>query len=232
LRLIQQAGGKLHDVLIKELITAKPNVKIFVMYGQTEATARLSYLPPDLLPVKLGSIGRGIPGVELRVLGEDGNPVGSGEVGEIVARGDNISPGYFHDPESSAEKFFDGALRTGDLATVDKEGYISIVDRKDDFIKTWGYRVSSQEVESCVLQLPDVVSAAAVGVPDIQSGEAIHVFATLRPRAELTPDAIQAHCRGCLAKHMVPKVVRIIGTMPLNTNGKIVKSELRRMASQ
>jgi long-chain acyl-CoA synthetase len=232
LRLIQQAGGKLHDVLIKELIASKPEAKVYVMYGQTEATARLSHLPPDMLAAKLGSIGRGIPGVELQVLGEDGRPVKPGDVGEIVARGDNISPGYFNDPEASAGKFQDGALRTGDLATVDREGYIFIVDRKDDFIKSWGYRVSSQEVESCVLRLPDVVSAAAVGVPDLASGEAIHVFVTARPGAGITPEAVKAHCRSHLAKHMVPEAVSIIGSMPLNPNGKIVKLELRRMASK
>jgi long-chain acyl-CoA synthetase len=231
LRLIQQAGGKLHDVLIRELIAAKPKAKTYVMYGQTEATARLSYLPPELLSRKLGSIGRGIPGVDLQVLGEDGCPVKPGQVGEIVARGESISPGYFHDPESTAERFVNGALRTGDLATVDEDGYISIVDRKDDFIKSWGFRVSSQEVESCVLQLPDIVSAAAVGVPDLASGEAIHLFVTVRPGVEIAPDAIRAHCRGRLAKHMVPEVVRVIARMPLNSNGKIVKSELRKMAS-
>lgn len=230
LRLIQQAGGKLHDVLINELIAAKPQAKVYVMYGQTEATARLSYLPPELLTSKLGSIGRGIPGVELKVVGEDGRPVRPGEVGEIIARGENVSPGYFNDPQSSAEKFAAGALRTGDLATVDEEGFISIVDRKDDFIKSWGYRVSSQEVESCVLQLPDIVSAAAVGVPDLAAGEAINIFVTVRPGSAVAPDDIKAHCRAHLAKHMVPEVVHVIKSMPLNSNGKIVKSELRRMA--
>ena len=230
LRLIQQAGGKLHDVLIEELVAAKPHAKVYVMYGQTEATARLSYLPPDMLTTKLGSIGRGIPGVELRVVGEGGEPVRPGEVGEIVARGENVSPGYFNDPQSTAEKFVDGALHTGDLATVDEEGFITIVDRKDDFIKSWGYRVSSQEIESCVLQIPDIVSAAAVGVPDLRSGEAIHVFVTTRPGANITPEAIQVHCREHVAKHMVPEVVRVIGSMPLNSNGKVLKSELRRMA--
>jgi acyl-CoA synthetase (AMP-forming)/AMP-acid ligase II len=231
LRLIQQAGGRLQDVLIEELAAAKPDAKIYVMYGQTEATARLSYLPPAMLRAKLGSVGRGIPGVELSVLGEDGRPVLPGGVGEIFARGDSISPGYFNDPAATAEKFIGGALRTGDLATVDEEGYIFIVDRKDDFIKSWGYRVSSQEVESCVLQLPDIVSAAAVGMPNLASGEAIYVFVTVRPEVVLTTDAIKAHCREHLAKHMIPEVVRIIDKMPLNSSGKIVKSELRRMAS-
>jgi len=230
LRLIQQAGGKLHGVLIEELVAAKPGAKVFVMYGATEATARMSYLPPDMLGAKLGSIGKGIPGVELRVLGEDGESVKPGEVGEIVARGKNISPGYLDDPKATAEKFVDGALRTGDLATVDEDGYIFVVDRKDDFIKSWGYRVSSQEVESCVLELKDVVSAAAVGTPSLEAGEAIHVFAVLRPDSALTADRILAHCRERLAKYMVPQVVTFIDKLPLNSNGKVVKSELRKRA--
>jgi acyl-CoA synthetase (AMP-forming)/AMP-acid ligase II len=232
LRTIQQAGGKLHDVLIRELTQAKPKARLFVMYGQTEATARLSYLPPDLLPTKLGSIGRGMQGVELRLLDDDGEPVKPGGVGEIVARGANISPGYFNDPEATASKFEGGVLRTGDLATIDADGYISIVDRRDDFIKSWGYRISSQEVESCVLGLPEVVSAAAVGVPSMKAGESVHVFLTLRPGAVTSPDQVIVHCRERLAKHMVPAVATIIKSMPLNSNGKIVKSELRRMAHE
>jgi acyl-CoA synthetase (AMP-forming)/AMP-acid ligase II len=230
LRKIQQAGGKLHSVLIQELVAAKPRVEVYVMYGQTEATARLSYLPPELLSTKLGSIGKGIPDVTLRVLGEGGSPVKPGEVGEIIAHGENISPGYFNDPEASADKFMDGALHTGDLATVDEDGYIYVVDRIADFIKSWGYRVSSQEVESCVLQLPEIVSAAAVGVPDLAAGEAIHVFVTLRARAEITPEAITMHCREKLAKHMVPEVVTVIKSLPLNPHGKVIKSELRKLA--
>ncbi len=230
LRLIQQAGGKLHGVLIKELAASKPGAKVFVMYGATEATARLSYLPPDMLGKKLGSIGKGIPGVELRVIGEDGRPVKPGEVGEIVARGKNISPGYLDDTVTSAEKFVDGALRTGDLATVDEDGYVFVVDRKDDFIKSWGYRVSSQEVESRVLELKDVVSAAAVGTPSLEAGEDIHVFAVLKPESVLTADAIIAHCREGLAKYMVPAKISFIDKLPLNTNGKVMKSELRKRA--
>lgn len=232
LRLLQQAGGKLHDVLIRELKAAKPDAAVFVMYGQTEATARLSYLPPELVLSKLGSIGRGIPGVSLSVVSEDGRPIKPGEVGEIFARGENVSPGYYGDPENTALKFVDGALRTGDLATVDEDGYIYVVDRKDDFIKSWGYRVSSQEVESCALEMPDLVSAAAVGVPDLEAGEAIRLFVTVRPGATVEGSAVQDHCRARLAKHMVPAAVEIIKALPLNANGKVVKAELRRMAAQ
>lgn len=231
LRLIQQAGGKLQGILIQELAISKPQARIFVMYGQTEATARLSYLPPAELARKLGSVGRGIPGVELRVIGEDGFPVRSGEIGEIVARGQNISPGYFNDPAASAEKFRNGALYTGDLAMVDDDGFIYVVDRKDDFIKSWGYRISSQEIESCVLGIQDVVSASAVGVQDVEAGEAIHVFMTIRPGSPVTPELVMEHCGRELARHMVPRRISIIGSLPLNSNGKVVKSELRKIAA-
>ena len=120
LRLIQQAGGKLPPVLIEELLAATPAARLFVMYGQTEATARLSYLPPDKLQDKSGSIGKGIPGVELRVLDESGEPVAPGERGEIYATGANISPGYYDDAEGSVAKFTPYGLRTGDLAVVDE----------------------------------------------------------------------------------------------------------------
>ena len=123
---VQQAGGKLQPVLIQELIAAVPYGEVYVMYGQTEATARLSYLPPAMLGTKLASIGRGIPGVTLRVIGENGGVVQPGEVGEIFAWGDNISPGYLDEPEASAQKFVDGVLHTGDLATVDKTATSSL----------------------------------------------------------------------------------------------------------
>lgn len=231
LRKVQQAGGKLPVVLIKELMAALPDTEIYVMYGQTEATARLSYLPPSLLETKLGSIGKGIPGVELRVIGESGNEVKPGEVGEIVARGDNICPGYLNDPEESARKFVDGALRTGDLATVDEDGFIYVVDRQSDFIKSYGYRVSSQQVEACVLELQDIVAAAAIGEPDMVRGEAIKVFAVLRGGSKLTSDEIIAYCAQRLARHMVPKDVVFIDRLPMNAHGKIVKAELKKLAT-
>jgi long-chain acyl-CoA synthetase len=231
LRIIQQAGGKLHKVLVEELAESKPAAKIFVMYGQTEATARLSCLPPEDLSRKAGSIGKGIPGVQLRVVDESGVPVAPGETGEIWASGRNISPGYLNDPEATAAKFVNGELHTGDLATIDNEGYIYVVDRKDDFIKSWGYRVSSQEVESCVLEIPDLVSAAAVGVPDMAAGESIHVFAVLKPGSELEPAAVIEHCSKRLGKHMVPEKIEFIKALPLNSSGKVLKSELRKLVA-
>jgi acyl-CoA synthetase (AMP-forming)/AMP-acid ligase II len=231
LRKVQQAGGKLQTVLIQELIQAVPHGQVFVMYGQTEATARLSYLPPESLGAKLGSIGRGIPGVTLRVMSESGAEVSPGEVGEIYAWGDNISPGYLDDPEASAQKFVDGVLHTGDLATIDDGGFIYVVDRKADFIKSFGYRVSSQEVEGCIVELSEVVAAAVIGEPDLVRGEAIKAFVVLRTGSQLTAEAVIDHCAARLASYMVPRDVAFIDQLPINAHGKIVKTELRKQAA-
>lgn len=231
LRLIQQAGGKLPPVLIEELVAAQPAAKLFVMYGQTEATARLSYLPPDKLREKPGSVGKGIPGVELRVLNENCELVAPGDRGEIYATGANISPGYYGDPEGSVAKFTPYGLRTGDLAVVDDDGYVFIVDRRDDFIKSWGHRVSSQEVEAAALRMEQLVSAAVIGVPDDEAGEAVTLFVTVGPGAVVTPDEVLAVCRQHLPKYMVPRAVMILDALPLNANGKIAKSRLREMAA-
>ncbi len=227
LRKIQQAGGKLPVVFIQELVQALPQAKIFVMYGQTEATARLSYLPPELLASKIGSIGKGIPGVTLRVLDEAGSEVKPGEVGEIYAWGENISPGYLNDPAASTEKFVGGALLTGDLATIDDGGFIFIVDRKADFIKSMGHRVSSQEIEARILDISDVVAAAAIGEPDDVLGEAIKVFVTLKSDSRITTNEIISYCRQRLARHMVPKEIVVVENLPMNAHGKVVKSALR-----
>ena len=231
LRLMQQAGGKLPPVLIDELLKAKPAAKLFVMYGQTEATARLSYLPPDKLQEKPGSIGRGIPGVELRVLKENGEPVRPGERGEIYATGASISPGYYEDPEGTVLKFTPYGLRTGDLAVIDDDGDIFIVDRRDDFIKSWGYRVSSQEVEAAAMRMEQLVSAAAIGVPDDDAGEAVTLFVTARPGAEVTPEEVLTVCRQHLPKYMVPHSVLVLDALPVNANGKIAKPQLREMVA-
>ena len=227
LRNIQQAGGKLAPTLLRELATAQPQARLFVMYGQTEATARLSYLPPEDVGRKAGSIGRGIPGVTLRVVNPEGRQVAVGEVGEIRARGPNISPGYLNDPEETARKMPDGELRTGDLATVDIDGYIYVVDRQEDFIKSWGFRIASQDVESVAIQMTDLVAVAVVGVPDDAAGERLELVAVRRPGTDLTAEDVLRHCQGQLAKHMVPARIHFVARLPLNANGKVSKTAVR-----
>ncbi len=122
LRYVQQAGGHLAPVFVHELQQALPGLSIFIMYGQTEATARLAYLAPEMLDKKPSSIGKAIPGVQLEIIDRVGNRCPPGQIGEIVARGDNVTAGYWHDPDATAACFRDGWLHTGDLATADDEG--------------------------------------------------------------------------------------------------------------
>lgn len=231
LRIMQQAGGRLPQPQIERVATAQPHARLFVMYGATEATARMSYLPPELVHERQGSIGRGIPGVTLSVVDPDGRPVPPGVVGEVFARGDNITKGYWDDPKGTAAKFVDGGLRTGDLARADEEGFLYVVDREADFIKSWGIRISSHEIEDAVVKLPGVAAAAVVGRPDEVAGESIVLFYVTSPGADLTPEQVLTHCRTTLAKPLVPHEVRRVSELPLNQNGKVLKTELRTLAS-
>jgi acyl-CoA synthetase (AMP-forming)/AMP-acid ligase II len=232
LRWLQQAGGKLPNPLIRELRQALPHVRLFVMYGQTEATARLSYLPPERLDDKLGSIGKGLPGTRLEVLGPDGSPVrpGSDEVGEIVASGENVTVGYWDDAEETGRFFRGGKLYTGDLARVDADGFIFLVERARDFIKPMGNRVSPKEVEEVIAELPEVVEAAVVGTPDEILGEAVAAFIVTARPGELTADRLLDHCRGRLPNYKIPQHVEFLRALPKTANGKVDKSELRRVA--
>ena len=230
LRWFQQAGGKLPNACISELLEAFPQVRYFLMYGQTEATARLSYLSPECLGRKLGSIGRGLPSTRLEVLKADGTPVvpGSAETGEIVASGDNIALGYWNDPAETAKFFRQGRLHTGDLARVDKDGFIFIVERERELIKCGGNRVSAKEVEEVIAQLPAVVEVAVVGRPDDLLGEAIQAFVVAVPGSGLRAQAVQEHCRKHLAPFKVPATVVLLLSLPHNSSGKVLKGKLRQ----
>ncbi|RYB92581.1 AMP-dependent synthetase [Nocardioides glacieisoli] len=230
LRHLQQAGGRLPVAHVQRVVEAQPHARLFVMYGQTEATARLAFLPPEQLAAKVGSVGKAVPGVRLRVTGDDGVELPPGTVGEIRVRGANVTRGYWQDVEGTAEKYVDGELRTGDFGRMDQDGFLYVVDRGDDFIKSWGYRVSSHEVEDAALELSAVAGAAAVGRPDTEAGEAVVLFATLRPDHQLAVHEIEAHLRARLAKHLVPQEVRLLDQLPLNQNGKVVKTRLRELA--
>lgn len=231
LRILQQAGGRLAQPQLDRVAAAQPHARLFVMYGATEATSRLSFLPPEVSQERRGSIGRGIPGVTLSIIGPDGTPAPVGTVGEVFARGPNITKGYWKDAAGTASKYVDGGLRTGDLGRADPDGYIYLVDRKADFIKSWGIRVSSQEIEDAVVRIPEISGAAVVGRPDDKAGEAIILFYATASELDVTPERVLAHCRTVLGKHQVPHEVHRLERLPLNQNGKVAKSDLRVLAS-
>jgi long-chain acyl-CoA synthetase len=225
LRYVTQAGGKLHDVFIEEFREAFPEVVFFVMYGQTEATARLSYLPPNLLPEKLGSMGKGIPGVELDIFNKDGQPVRVGEVGEIVARGDNIMLGYLNDEELTAKTLQNGWLHTGDLAQKDADGFFFITARTKEIIKVGGNRVSPKEVESVILTLPEVVDCTITGEFDEMLGELLKAEITLVPKTDkdLAREAIMRKCATELISYKVPQKIEFLDKVNFAATGKKVK---------
>lgn len=230
LRWLQQAGGKLPNAFIQEILAAFPRVRFFTMYGQTEATARLSYLPPDRLNDKLGSVGRGLPSTRLEVIHEDGRPVapGSNEIGEIVATGDNITLGYWKDLVETAKYFRNGKLHTGDLARVDAEGFIYIVEREREMIKSGGNRVGAKEVEEVIAEIADVVEVAVIGIPHEVLGEAIAAFVVPARSAQIDAARILEHCARRLPVFKRPETVTFLTDLPHNSSGKVMKQELRR----
>ena len=171
LKYVTQAGGKLTPIFIDEFREAHPDIKFIVMYGQTEATARLSWLPPEIYERRKGSMGKGIPGVELRVVNENGEKIKPGETGEVIARGDNIMMGYFADEEGTKNAIRNGWLYTGDLGTVDEDGYIYLTARSKEIIKVRGKRISPKEIEAVILAIPEVIDCTIEGVEDEIEGE-------------------------------------------------------------
>lgn len=222
LKYVTQAGGKLHKAFIEEFITAFPKIDFYVMYGQTEATARLSYLPPTELKKKLGSIGKGIPGVELKVVNEKGDPVKPGEDGEIIAKGGNIMTGYYKDEETTNQTIKDGWLYTGDIAAVDEDGYIYIQSRQKEIIKVRGIRISPKEIEEVIVTYPGVIDCSIVAESDDITGESLKaiVFINDADKDEFSEEFIKQHCANQLASHKIPQKVVFETKLSFNAAGK------------
>ncbi|MBP7568870.1 MAG: acyl--CoA ligase [Acidobacteria bacterium] len=227
LRYVTQAGGGMPPAMIREWLAVGPPVPFYVMYGATEASARLTYLEPSELGRKLGSIGRAIPNVEMRVLTEDGSPARPGEIGELVARGSNISSGYWQNEEETRARFGREGYRTGDLGYADAEGFLFLVGRSQDMIKVGAHRVGAKEIEDVLHEHPSVDQAAVVGVPDRLLGEAPVAFVCFRREAAGDTDAVLAFCRIKLPRHKVPARVEALAELPQNSVGKIDKQALR-----
>jgi acyl-coenzyme A synthetase/AMP-(fatty) acid ligase len=198
------------------------------MYGQTEATARLSYLAPEFLETKLGSIGKAIPGVRLQVLNESGEEVRLGEVGEIVANGENVTLGYWRAPQESASSFRNGKLYTGDMATVDEDGFIYVVDRAKDFVKCGGKRVSCRQIEDQLLECDELLEAAVIGIPDEVLGEAVKAFVVPRmSNGNGLRESLHEFCRKHMPPNLVPKEIVLLAALPKNSAGKVLKQNLK-----
>jgi len=227
LRYFTQAGGAMAPEVIKKLLKAFPEKEIYIMYGQTEASPRVSYLPPERLKEKVGSIGIPVPGVKISILSEHGQEVGEDEVGEIVVSGDNVMMGYWNQPEEQEEVLKNGSLYTGDLARKDREGLIYIVGRKKEIIKTGGNRVSAKEVEECLLENETVMEAAVFGVDDPLLGEAIRAAVVLKENCKISENELRHFCKAKMADHKVPKKIEFLKSLPKYKTGKVNKILLK-----
>lgn len=227
LRYMTQAGGPMAPADIQRLKTLLPDVRFFVMYGQTEASARLSYLPPERLFDKLGSIGIPIPGVAIEIRDQDGNRVGPNEVGELCANGDNIMRGYWLNDELTAQVIRNDWLYTGDLAYEDEDGYLYIVGRATDMIKSGAHRISPKDIEEVALEIDGVAEAVAVGVPDQVLGQVIKLIVVRRSGIELDAKSIQRHCKMNLAAYKIPKLIEFAESIPRTSSGKVQRFKLQ-----
>lgn len=231
LRYITNTAAALPVSHILALRAKFPGVRMYSMYGLTE-TKRTLYLPPEQLDERPGSVGIPIPGTEAWIEDEDGRRLGPGETGELVVRGRHVMRGYWRNPEATAKRFPPGPIpgervcRSGDLFRTDEHGFFYFVGRKDEVFKSRGEKVAPKEVENVLYEIPGVLEAAVVGVPDEIAGLAVKAILVVAEGSNLSKGAVLAHCRSRLEDFMVPRIVEFRDSLPKSTSGKIVKTEL------
>jgi acyl-CoA synthetase (AMP-forming)/AMP-acid ligase II len=230
LRYMTQAGSRMPAADALRVAAALPHVRLFAMYGQTEATSRLAYLSPDELTRHPTSVGRAIPGVEIAVWRSDGTPAGPNETGEIVARGPNIMLGYWREPAATDRAITTNAggrwLHTGDLGHLDRDGRLYVDGRLSEMIKVCGHRVNPAEIEEVVRLLGEVDDAAAVGVPNGALDDAIHLHIVRARSSALNEADVLAHCRTHLSLYKIPRRIVFTDALPRTASGKTQRHRL------
>ena len=237
MRCIANTGGAMPTSTLDKLRQVFPDTRVFLMYGLTESF-RSTYLPPDQLDKRPTSIGKAIPNAEIHVVREDGTPCAPGEPGELLHRGALVSLGYWNDPERTAARFkpvpnlmselpFDEiCVWSGDTVVTDEEGFIYFVGRKDDMIKSSGYRISPVEIEEVVYGTGLVRECAALGIPHPMLGQAVVVAVTAQEGEAADSASIINSCKKALPNFMVPSEIIVRDTLPKNPNGKIDRKQL------
>ncbi len=213
--------------VLQEIAERLPSVRLWNLYGQTEIAPLATLLGPDDQLRKPGSAGRAVINVQTRVVDDAMRDVALGQVGEIVHRSPHLMLGYFHDDERTQAAFEGGWFHSGDLGVIDEEGYITVVDRKKDMIKSGGENVASREVEEMIYRLPQVSEVAVVGLPDPKWVEAVTAVVVVKQGQALTEADVIAHCNAHMAGFKVPKRVVFFDQLPKNPSGKVLKRRLR-----
>lgn len=217
--------------VLRELARRLPDVQFWNLYGQTEIAPLATMLGPEDQLRKPGSCGRAVINVETRVVDDQMRDVPPGDIGEVVHRSPQLMQGYFHDDERTKAAFEGGWFHSGDLATIDDEGFITIVDRKKDMIKTGGENVASREVEEAVYKLSNVSEVAVIGLPHPRWVEAVVAVIVVKAGVSLSEQEVLLHCQTQLAGFKTPKRVVFCEALPKNPSGKLLKRDLRQQYS-
>lgn len=226
-------GASIMPVAVLEEIQRRlPGTRLWNFYGQTEIAPLATVLGPADQIRKAGSAGKAVVNVETRVVDEAGQDVPTGQVGEIVHRSPQLMTGYFRDEARTAAAFEGGWFHSGDLGVMDAEGYVTVVDRKKDMIKTGGENVASREVEERIIRLPQVSEVAVVGTKDPVWVEAVTAIVVLKEGATLDEAAVIAHCKASGADFKAPKRVFFARSLPRTPSGKILKRDLRKLLDE
>jgi len=220
------SGGSSLPVEVLRRFERQFRTKIYEGYGLSECSP-VCIENPFGKKTKPGSIGLPIPGFEARIVDESGGDVPTDQVGELIVRGPGVMKGYLNRPAETAEAIVEGWLHTGDLARMDDEGYIFIVDRKKDMVIRGGYNIYPREIEELLYEHPDVVEAAVYGIPHPDLGEEVAAVVVLKPGAAVTGDDVRAFVKERVAPYKYPRVVRIVEDLPKSHTGKVLKRELR-----
>ncbi len=228
-RRIAYGGAAMPESTIERIGRVWPWMEQVQVWGMTESGPAGTWLPPQYLPDKPGSIGKAMPNCEVKVVDQAGHDLAAGEVGQLLFRGRSMALGYYNDPEETAKSFRDGWLHTGDLVVADDEGFLRFVDRSKDVINRGGLKISSASVEAVIYQFQGVQEAAAIAVPHSHLGEDVAACVVTKPGLELDLEALQEHCRKLLADYEVPRHWFVMQALPRNPMGKILKRELRTL---
>jgi len=218
-------GAPCPEIILKTWMDR--GVDLMQGWGMTETSPAGTALAPVDAVRKLGSAGKAVMHTEIKIVDLDGQEVVDGAVGEMLIRGPNITPGYWNNPEATKNSFVDGWLKTGDAARLDEEGYIYIVDRWKDMYISGGENVYPAEVENVIMQLPQILEAAIIGVPDQRWGETGQAVIVVKPGQTLDEKTVITHCLANLAKFKIPQSVVFVDQLPRTATGKILKRELR-----
>jgi acyl-CoA ligase (AMP-forming) (exosortase A-associated) len=239
LRYITNTGGRMPQTVLTALRKALPNKQIFLMYGLTEAF-RSTYLPPSELDRRPDSMGKAIPNTEILVVNEKGEPCAPGEIGELVHRGPTVSMGYWGQPDLTAKVLrphpFDPpqlgdsekVCYSGDLVRMDEEGFLYFVGRRDNMIKSSGFRISPTEVEEVLYQSGKLREAAVIGIPDSALGQVIKAYVTPRDGESVNTESLLSFCAEKVPRYMLPKFMQVVNSLPKTSSGKVDYPALRR----